>query len=163
MAGRVPVIGPWVVQLVLGGETIGGDSLSRFFALHVFVIPGALLAFLGLHLWQVLRLGVSKPPKPSEPVDPKTYDVEYHEELKRGVPFFGDALLKDIVISSLAVIVVVAIAAIVGPKGPTDPPDPTHGRRQSAARMAVSLVVCPAFAQPTRCRDVYHSRVSADC
>jgi ubiquinol-cytochrome c reductase cytochrome b subunit len=40
MAGRVPVIGPWVVELVLGGPVIGGDSLSRFFTLHVFVIPG---------------------------------------------------------------------------------------------------------------------------
>ena len=41
MAGRVPVVGPWVVALLLGGPVIGGDSLSRFFALHVFVIPGA--------------------------------------------------------------------------------------------------------------------------
>src|SRR4051812_34691970 len=48
MAGRVPGIGPQAVQLVLGGEIIGGNSLSRFFALHVFVIPGALLALLGL-------------------------------------------------------------------------------------------------------------------
>ena len=41
MAGRVPVLGPWLVRLLLGGPVIGGDSLSRFFALHVFVIPGA--------------------------------------------------------------------------------------------------------------------------
>src|SRR5262249_36512475 len=51
MAGRVPVFGPQVVRLVLGGPVIGGDSLSRFFALHVFVIPGALLFFLAVHLW----------------------------------------------------------------------------------------------------------------
>jgi ubiquinol-cytochrome c reductase cytochrome b subunit len=125
MAGRVPVIGPWVVQLLLGGEIIGGDSLSRFFALHVFVIPGALLFFLGLHLWLVLKCGISAPPVPGETVDPNTYDAEYHEELKTGVPFFGDALLKDMLFSALAVIVVVAIAVIVGPKGPTGPPDPT--------------------------------------
>ena len=43
---------------------------------------------------------------------------------KKGVPFLGDALLKDILFSALAVIVVVAIAAWLGPKGPTGPPDP---------------------------------------
>ncbi len=40
MAGRTPVLGPEVVRLVLGGAVIGGDALSRFFTLHVFVIPG---------------------------------------------------------------------------------------------------------------------------
>ncbi len=125
MAGRVPVIGPWVVHLMLGGEIIGGDSLSRFFALHVFVIPGALIAFLTAHLWLVIKCGVSVPPVPGQLVDPRTYDATYHEELKRGVPFFGDAILKDVLFSSLAVIAVVAIAAILGPKGPTGPPDPT--------------------------------------
>jgi ubiquinol-cytochrome c reductase cytochrome b subunit len=125
MAGRVPVLGPWVVRMLLGGEIIGGDSLSRFFTLHVFVIPGALLFFLAVHLWLVLRCGVSKPPVPGEVVDPRTYDAEYHQELKRGVPFLGDALLKDILFSALAVTVVVVIAAVLGPKGPTGPPDPS--------------------------------------
>jgi ubiquinol-cytochrome c reductase cytochrome b subunit len=127
MAGRVPVIGPWVVELVLGGPVIGGDSLSRFFTLHVFVIPGALFTFLAVHLWLVLKCGVSAPPEPGKIVNPATYEAEYHEELKSGVPFLGDAMLKDILFSSLAVIVVVAIAALVGPKGPTGPPDPTLG------------------------------------
>ncbi len=108
MAGRVPVIGPWIVHLLLGGEIIGGDSLSRFFALHVFVIPGALIAFLAVHLWLVLKCGVSAPPVAGQIVDPSTYDADYHEELKRGVPFLGDAILKDVLFSSLAVIVVVA-------------------------------------------------------
>src|SRR6476660_6227226 len=55
MAGRVPVIGPWVVRTMLGGPVIGGDSLSRFFVLHVFVIPGALVIALAVHLWLVLK------------------------------------------------------------------------------------------------------------
>src|SRR5271163_2280842 len=50
IASRVPVIGPWAVNLMLGGPIIAGATLSRFFALHVFVIPGSLLAFVGLHL-----------------------------------------------------------------------------------------------------------------
>ena len=50
MAGRVPVLGPEIVHTLLGGDIIGASSLSRFFALHVFIIPGALLTFLGIHL-----------------------------------------------------------------------------------------------------------------
>jgi ubiquinol-cytochrome c reductase cytochrome b subunit len=125
MAGRVPVLGPWVVRVLLGGPVIGGDSLSRFFALHVFVVPGALLFFLAVHLWLVLQRGISAPPVPGEVVDPKTYDEEYENQLKTGVPFLGDAVLKDALFSALAVIVVVVLAAVLGPKGPTGPPDPT--------------------------------------
>lgn len=125
MAGRVPLIGPWLVDMLLGGPIIGGDSLSRFFALHVFIIPGALMFFLAIHLWLVLQCGVSAPPVPGEVVDPSTYDAEYHKQLKRsGVPFLGDALLKDVLFSSLVVTIVVIIAAVLGPKGPTGPPDP---------------------------------------
>ena len=125
MAGRVPVIGPWVVRSMLGGPVIGGDSLSRFATLHVFVIPGALLFFLAVHLWLVLKCGVSAPPVPGAVVDPKTYDEAYEKQLQSGVPFLGDAMRKDAVFSALAVIVVVALAAVLGPKGPTSPPDPT--------------------------------------
>src|SRR3984885_4902568 len=101
MAGRVPVIGPWVVHMMLGGPVIGGDALSRFFALHVFVIPGALLFFLAVHLWLVLKCGVSAPPVPGQTVDPKMYDKAYEKQLESGVPFLGDAMLKDALFSSV--------------------------------------------------------------
>jgi len=58
IASRVPVIGPWAVNLMLGGPIIAGATLSRFFALHVFVIPGLLIAFVGVHLLLVLKLGI---------------------------------------------------------------------------------------------------------
>jgi ubiquinol-cytochrome c reductase cytochrome b subunit len=125
IAGQVPILGPWAVRQLLGGPVIGGDSLSRFFALHVFVIPGALLFFLAVHLWLVLTRGVSAPPVPGEVVDPKTYDEAYEKQLESGVPFLGDAMMKDALFSALAVIVVVVLAAVLGPKGPTGPPDPT--------------------------------------
>jgi ubiquinol-cytochrome c reductase cytochrome b subunit len=125
MAGRVPIAGPWLVRQMFGGAVIGADSLSRFFALHVFVIPGALLFFLAIHLWLVLKRGISAPPVPGQVVDPKTYDEEYEKQLKTGVPFLGDAMLKDAFFSCLAVIVVVILAAVLGPKGPSGPPDPT--------------------------------------
>ncbi len=60
-------------------------------------------------------------------VEPRTYDAEYEEELKEGVPFLGDAMMKDVFFSAMAVIVVVALAAVIGPKGPSAPPDPALG------------------------------------
>jgi ubiquinol-cytochrome c reductase cytochrome b subunit len=78
MAGRVPFLGPQIVDLLLGGPIIGGNSLSRFFTLHVFVIPGALLTLLAIHLWLVLKCGISAPPVPGHTVNPETYDTEYH-------------------------------------------------------------------------------------
>src|SRR5262245_21380240 len=127
MAGRVPWAGPSLVELLFGGPVIGGSALSRFFALHVFIIPGLLLLFLAVHLWLVVKRGISAPPVPGEKVDPKTYDAEYEKELKSGVPFAGEAMRKDILFSALTVIVVVVLAAVVGPKGPSGPPDPTVG------------------------------------
>jgi ubiquinol-cytochrome c reductase cytochrome b subunit len=110
---------------LLGGPIIGADSLSRFFALHVFVIPGLLLALLGLHLWLVLKRGVSAPPVPGETVKPATYQEDYEKQLhKDGVPFFGEAMLKDALFSSLTVIAVMVLAAIAGPKGPGALPEP---------------------------------------
>ena len=125
MAGRVPWIGPAIVELICGGPTISASTLSRFFALHVFVLPGLLLALLGGHLWLVLTRGISEPPVPGEKVDPKTYDAKYHEELKKGEPFLGDAMTKDALFSSLVVLVIVGLAAYFGPKGPHGFPDPT--------------------------------------
>src|ERR1700753_1423626 len=59
---RVPFIGGMLVDLLLCGPIIAGQALSRFFALHVFVIPGLLLAGVGVHVWMVLRLGINEWP-----------------------------------------------------------------------------------------------------
>ncbi|MFN4261363.1 MAG: cytochrome b N-terminal domain-containing protein [Gemmataceae bacterium] len=124
MIGRIPYLGPYLVHLLLGGPTVGGDTLSRFFALHVFILPGLLILFLTLHLYLVLKKGISEPPKAGEGVDPKTYDAKYEEELKNGVPFFPEAFYRDGVFCALTVLAVVALSIFAGPSGPDRPPDP---------------------------------------
>lgn len=125
MAGRVPLLGPQVVDLLLGGPNVGAASLSRFFTLHVFVVPGLLIMLIGAHLYLVLRKGISEPPVPGRPVDPATYEAEYHKIVERGEPFFPDAMWRDAIFSFLTVLVVVAVAAYFGPYGPSSIPDPT--------------------------------------
>src|SRR6202047_3011742 len=88
IASRVPLLGPALVNLLLGGPIIAGATLSRFFALHVFVIPGLLIAFVGLHLLLVLKLGINEWPMPGRIVKKATYEKEYHElTQKDGAPF----------------------------------------------------------------------------
>jgi hypothetical protein len=78
------------VKLMLGGPIIAGATLSRFFALHVFVIPGLLIGFVGLHVLMVLKLGINEWPMPGRIVKRATYVSEYHElTQKDGVPFFS--------------------------------------------------------------------------
>jgi ubiquinol-cytochrome c reductase cytochrome b subunit len=110
IASRVPVIGPWAVNLMLGGPIIAGATLSRFFALHVFVVPGLLIAFVGLHLLMVLKLGINEWPMPGRIVRRATYIQEYHELTQNeGVPFVPNAVC----------------AIHFGPFGPSGQPDPT--------------------------------------
>jgi ubiquinol-cytochrome c reductase cytochrome b subunit len=126
ISSRIPVLGPWIVQLLLGGPIIAGATLSRFFALHVFVIPGTLIAFIGLHLLLVLKLGINEWPMPGRIVRRETYLKEYHELTKKdGVPFVPGAIGKDLVFSGFVLLALAACALVFGPFGPSGQPDPT--------------------------------------
>ncbi len=126
IAGRVPFSGATVVRLMLGGPIIAGDTLSRFFAAHVFIVPGLLFLCAGLHIWMVLRLGINEWPMPGRVVTRERYLQEYEALTKKdGVPFVPDAFQRDLVAAGLAVLAVVGCAALFGPFGPSGPPDPT--------------------------------------
>src|SRR5205823_12901617 len=66
--GRVPLIGAQLVHLMLAGSIIAGETLSRFFTMHVFVVPGMIIALLSLHLRLVLTKGINEYPKPGRMV-----------------------------------------------------------------------------------------------
>lgn len=126
IAARVPVIGPYAVHALLGGPIIGGATLTRFFALHVFVIPGLLGAFAGLHVWLVLKLGINEWPMPGRIVRRSTYVHEYNELAhKDGIAFVPGAVWKDLFFSAAIYGAVALCAIIFGPFGPGGQPDPT--------------------------------------
>src|SRR6201988_3197293 len=79
MAGRVPMLGPAIVHMMLGGPIIAGETLSRFFTLNVFVIPGTIIAFVPFPLSLGLTKGINEYPVPGKPVRKETYIKDYEE------------------------------------------------------------------------------------
>jgi ubiquinol-cytochrome c reductase cytochrome b subunit len=125
MASRLPILGPVIVKVLLGGPIIAGATLSRFFALHVFVIPALLIGFVGLHLLLVLKLGINEWPMPGRIVRKATYESRYHELTQRdGAPFVPYAVWKDMFFAAAVLLAIAACAAYFGPFGPSGQPDP---------------------------------------
>ena len=124
--GRVPFIGAQLVHLMLAGSIIAGETLSRFFSLHVFVVPGLIIALLSLHLRLVLTKGINEYPKPGSVVRKESYETEYEEMIKKtGVPFVPNVIGKDLIFSGCLIVAIVTCALVFGPQGPSGPPNPT--------------------------------------
>jgi ubiquinol-cytochrome c reductase cytochrome b subunit len=124
--GRVPIIGADLVHVVLAGPIIAGETLSRFFTLHVFVIPGLIIALISLHLRLVLLKGINEYPKPGVLVNRATYVQEYEEHVhKEGVAFVPHVIGKDLIFCGFLIIAICTCAFVLGPAGPGGPPNPT--------------------------------------
>ncbi len=61
IAGSVPVIGGFIEQFLRGGPDVGAQTLSRFFGVHVLILPVALLGLLGVHLLIIHQQGLNDP------------------------------------------------------------------------------------------------------
>ncbi|MCX5790464.1 MAG: cytochrome b N-terminal domain-containing protein [Elusimicrobia bacterium] len=66
IAGQTPVIGPYMSKVLLGGAEMGAATMTRFYALHVLVLPMVTAAALGAHLFLVVWHGISEPPRRKE-------------------------------------------------------------------------------------------------
>jgi len=63
IAGTPPLVGDTILRILRGGDELSAVTLARFFGTHVWVLPVALLLLLGIHLYLVIRLGISEVPK----------------------------------------------------------------------------------------------------
>jgi ubiquinol-cytochrome c reductase cytochrome b subunit len=125
-AARAPIIGDWLTGILFAGHSVGGATLTRFYATHVFMIPAIIFGVLGVHLYLVLRHGVSEPPVPGVTVEPSTYRRRYEEYLhSRGVPFWPDAGWKDVVFALAVGLIVLVLAIWLGPPDLGAKADPT--------------------------------------
>jgi len=99
ITGVLPGVGPFLRRLLRGGEEVTGATLTRFYGIHVAVLPMLTTLFLGLHLFLVQKHGMSVPPQ-----------VERAGGSRRTMPFFPNFLLRDLVgwLTALAVLATLA-------------------------------------------------------
>ncbi len=100
IAEKTPVVGHTVSYMLRGGDTIGQATISRFFVIHVAVLPVILLGLLGGHLLLVQLNGIS------EPDSFKSWDKKQYEK------FFPTFFLKDILVWLLALNVLFALTTL---------------------------------------------------
>ena len=89
ITGAIPFVGPYLRTLLRGGEGITGETLARFYVLHVVILPWALTALIATHLFlmRVQGLATMEPVGAEKPIDPY-----------KAVPFFPNHVLKEGVI-----------------------------------------------------------------
>lgn len=63
IAGQAPLVGEALAKVLRGGETLGAVTLTRFYAFHVLALPALVLVLVGIHLFFVVRQGISAPPE----------------------------------------------------------------------------------------------------
>jgi ubiquinol-cytochrome c reductase cytochrome b subunit len=123
---RVPLIGEGLAEFALAGPTVGGATLTQFFTFHVLIAPLLIFGFVGIHLYFVIRNGISESPSFRPVVDPETYRESYEQRLeKEGRPYWPDAIWKEIAAGVAVLIVVILLAWIFGHKPLGTPPDPS--------------------------------------
>ena len=101
----VPWIGNWLMQVLRGGTDVSGNTLYRFFALHVVVLPLATFGIVGVHLLLIQRQGMAPPLARAAP---------------RGMRFFPDFALRDVLLWLLCLILLASLAVFL-PYGPHIP------------------------------------------
>jgi len=99
ITGVVPLMGPFLGRLLRGGDEVTGATLTRFYGIHVAILPALATILLGVHLYLVQKHGMSVPPS-----------VERTGGSRRTMPFVPNFLLRDLVgwLSALAILAALA-------------------------------------------------------
>jgi ubiquinol-cytochrome c reductase cytochrome b subunit len=120
VAGSAPFVGDLVLGLLRGGSALTTVTLTRFYGIHVWVLPATVLVFVGVHLFMVIRQGIAAPPRRKpivEDVPGETqqdrYAREYTAEKRAGHPFYR-SLLKDAIVAAVIMAAVATLAIVVG-------------------------------------------------
>ena len=102
-AGAFPVIGGFIKAFLRGSIDVTGDTLLRFYAFHVAILPIVTLALIGLHILLVQFHGMSVP-------------LSLEGEKRRDIPFFPNVFLKDLMIWLVVFGAVVTLAVLLPPE-----------------------------------------------
>ncbi len=99
LIGEVPLIGPYLKDIILGGASMGTLTVSRFFVLHVFIIPAAIFGFIAVHIYLFRKAGAAGPAWG----DPEKIRAKTER-------FYPRQVIKDIVFVTLVIVVMGLLA-----------------------------------------------------
>jgi ubiquinol-cytochrome c reductase cytochrome b subunit len=123
IAGETPFIGEYIVRFFRGGDQVGPQTLTRFYAMHVLILPATLLILISVHLFMVVRQGISAPPEHHPEYDEldletqrRMADEEYHRRKEAGEPFYPYYLAKDVI----AVVIAFGLVAFLAWRFPAE-------------------------------------------
>ena len=104
VAGAIPFIGEFIEIFLRGGASVGGETISRFFVVHVIILPWAIFFIILIHLFLVRYQGIATMDRVGEekPVD-----------AKEGIPFFPDHMLKEGIIFFILLGVLVTLSVLI--------------------------------------------------
>ena len=100
----IPVVGAWVTQLLRGGGDVTGDTLTRFFGIHVCMLPVFLFILLAIHLYLVQKQGMSLPLK-----------IEEKQERVKEIPFWPNFVFREMIVWLLLVGILFSVAIFFPP------------------------------------------------
>jgi cytochrome b6 len=103
MAGSVPLVGDFLMRFLRGGDLVTGATLSRFYALHVAILPALTTLLLVVHLFFIQRQGMSVPVNVERSLPPGGRVPQ--------TPFFPNYVLRDLMAWYVALAVLAALAA----------------------------------------------------
>ena len=66
IAGTAPFIGDFILRVLRGGNDLSAVTLARFFAVHIWFLPAIIVLIIGVHMYLVIRIGISSVPKEDE-------------------------------------------------------------------------------------------------
>jgi ubiquinol-cytochrome c reductase cytochrome b subunit len=119
MFHKVPLIGDELVLLVQGGPRLGSMTLTRFFSVHVWLVPFLLIALVGIHLYLVIIHGVTSKVEQQQPVESAEEQKEVYQEAaeseEHGEWFHPTTLHLSGKLAFLIFSVAFVLALVVGP------------------------------------------------
>jgi cytochrome b6 len=102
IVGVFPIVGDFALKVLRGGTDVTGATLTRFYAVHVAILPATAILFVGLHLLLVQKLGMSVPPS-----------IEQGGTQKKAMKFVPNFFLRDAIGWLVAVAVLATLAAFL--------------------------------------------------
>ncbi len=100
----IPVVGIWVTKLLRGGEDVTGDTLTRFFGIHVCILPIFILMLLAIHVYLIQKKGMSIP-----------LEAETQGETVPTIPFWPNFVFREVIVWLVLIGILFSIAALLPP------------------------------------------------